>query len=346
VARSSLLAAAGVLIVLGGGAAAALSWNRNVPVAESVIPPTVTVAVDRTNLTDDRMYPGTLGFGAGQQVTGTGSGVVTRLPTLGAKVARGSVLYRVDDQPVVVFFGTTPIFRIIDKPGIVGNDVLVLRRNLAELGYAVRSRTPETSDTGLLGALKRWQTELGVTAPGALHPGRVAVLSGGGRVSEVTAVLGGTVAGPILRVTDTKRLIIVPMTATDSRSVRIGSTVRVTLPDAREINAKVTAIGRTVQGSDPGSGEPAKLTVTISPAKPADVANLDEAPVQVRFTTVSRKGVLAVPVGALVAVREGGYALQTPEGGLVAVKVGVFASGLVEVSGDGVSEGLRVVSTP
>jgi hypothetical protein len=341
-----LLVAVGVLVILGGGTVTVLSREKHVPVAAFVSPSPVTVAVDRTDLTDERMYPGTLGFGAGQEVIGTGTGVVTRLPTLGAKVTRGSTLFRVNDQPVVAFFGGTPVFRVIDKPGITGNDVLVVRRNLAELGYAVRSRTPETSDAGLLAALKRWQTKLGVTPPGALRPGQVAMLSRGGRVSDVTAKLGGDVASPILRVTATKRVITVPMAATDSRSVRRGARVRVVLPDAREISAKVTAIGRTARSTDPDSDEPTKLTVTISPKKPADVANLDEATVQVRFTTVSRKGVLAVPVGALVALREGGYALQTPEGGLVAVEVGVFASGVVEVGGDGVTEGLRVVTTP
>jgi hypothetical protein len=56
--------------------------------------------------------------------------------------------------------------------------------------------------------------------------------------------------------------------------------------------------------------------------------------------------VLAVPVGALVALREGGYALQTPEGTLIAVGTGVFAGGLVEVKGAGITAGQSVVTTP
>ena len=56
------------------------------------------------------------------------------------------------------------------------------------------------------------------------------------------------------------------------------------------------------------------------------------------------KDVLAVPVGALLALREGGYALQLPDGGLVAVQTGMFAEGLVEVSGAGLTEGLTVVT--
>jgi len=59
----------------------------------------------------------------------------------------------------------------------------------------------------------------------------------------------------------------------------------------------------------------------------------------------ARKGVLAVPEQALLALREGGYAVQTAAGQLVAVKTGLFAGGLLEISGGGIGEGLQVVTT-
>jgi hypothetical protein len=65
----------------------------------------------------------------------------------------------------------------------------------------------------------------------------------------------------------------------------------------------------------------------------------------VAFTSESRKGVLAVPVGALLALSEGGYAVQLPGGRLIAVRTGMFAKGLVEVSGTGVAAGTKVVTT-
>jgi len=70
------------------------------------------------------------------------------------------------------------------------------------------------------------------------------------------------------------------------------------------------------------------------------------ASVQVRFTTVSRTKVLAVPVGALVALREGGYALQRPDGTLIPAVTGLFAGGMVQVSGADIAEGAVVVTTP
>jgi hypothetical protein len=55
--------------------------------------------------------------------------------------------------------------------------------------------------------------------------------------------------------------------------------------------------------------------------------------------------VLAVPVNALLALREGGYALQLPDDTLLPVETGLFAMGLVEVTGEGLREGLAVVTT-
>jgi hypothetical protein len=65
----------------------------------------------------------------------------------------------------------------------------------------------------------------------------------------------------------------------------------------------------------------------------------------VNFTAEVRRGVLAVPVGALIALREGGYALQLPGGKLVAAQTGMFAKGMVEVGGAGITSGLKVVTS-
>jgi hypothetical protein len=46
-----------------------------------------------------------------------------------------------------------------------------------------------------------------------------------------------------------------------------------------------------------------------------------------------------------VALREGGYAVQTADGKYHAVQTGMFANGMVEISGDVLAEGLKVVTT-
>jgi hypothetical protein len=83
----------------------------------------------------------------------------------------------------------------------------------------------------------------------------------------------------------------------------------------------------------------------VTPGDPAAVGALDSARVQVRFTGSTRNGVLAVPIGALLALREGGYAVELPDGRLVAVRVGLVVRGRAEISGEGIVEGTRVVTT-
>jgi len=120
----------------------------------------------------------------------------------------------------------------------------------------------------------------------------------------------------------------------------------VSRPDPRVFAASVRSSGRTVksdQDTDGAGGDAAEtITVTIRPRRAADVAGLDSAPVQVRFSSGLRQGVLAVPVSALLALRGGGYALQKVDGSLLPVETGLFANGLVEVKGTGLSAGMRV----
>lgn len=52
-----------------------------------------------------------------------------------------------------------------------------------------------------------------------------------------------------------------------------------------------------------------------------------------------------MPVGALLAVLEGGYAVQIAGGPVVPVRTGLFADGLVEVTGPAIAEGVTVVTT-
>ena len=54
---------------------------------------------------------------------------------------------------------------------------------------------------------------------------------------------------------------------------------------------------------------------------------------------------LTVPVAALVALAEGGYGVEVVDGRrtrYVAVETGLFAGGRVEVTGDGLAEGMTV----
>ena len=115
------------------------------------------------------------------------------------------------------------------------------------------------------------------------------------------------------------------------------------MPDGAEAPGKVTGVA-TVAATPDGQpeGSPQQVAVTIAPGK---AAGLDGGTVEIKVKGETRKDVLTVPVSALLALREGGYALQLPDDRLLPVDTGLFAMGMVEVTGAGLAEGLAVVTT-
>ena len=68
-------------------------------------------------------------------------GIYTKLPDEGDKVGCGDVLYRVDDDPVLLLCGTVPAYRDL-RSGDRGKDVRQLKRNLRALGYDIDQGAP------------------------------------------------------------------------------------------------------------------------------------------------------------------------------------------------------------
>ena len=105
----------------------------------------------------------------------------------------------------------------------------------------------------------------------------------------------------------------------------------------------VTEIGSVVLANQQGATY-FEMTVTLD--DPEAAPGLDEAPVDVLVTGDRADDVLAVPVTALLALAEGGYAVEVvADGGvvLVAVDPGLFADGFVEVTSTDLREGMQVV---
>jgi multidrug efflux system membrane fusion protein len=84
--------------------------------------------------------------------------------------------------------------------------------------------------------------------------------------------------------------------------------------------------------------------VTVDITDQQALGTLQGGPVDVDLVNQTREGVLAVPVGALLALPQGGYGVQVVNGAttrIVAVTTGLFAGGQVEISG-GITEGTKV----
>jgi hypothetical protein len=137
-------------------------------------------------------------------------------------------------------------------------------------------------------------------------------------------------------------VVTVPAELDAAASIDRNERVTIRLPDDHTVKAHVLAVGRDLATPDGNGGGPPKLTVTVSIDDAKAVGRLDSADVTVDFPGRTVKGVLAAPIEALVALTEGGYAVQGPSG-LVAVRTGMYADGWVQISGPGLTAGTKVV---
>jgi membrane fusion protein, multidrug efflux system len=108
--------------------------------------------------------------------------------------------------------------------------------------------------------------------------------------------------------------------------------------------AEVAIVTGGETANQPGGSEPS-VQVTVTIADQTALGALDAAPVEVEFASAERPDVLTVPIAALLALAEGGYGVEIIEGDttrIVPVSTGMFASGRVEISGEGIVEGVTV----
>jgi peptidoglycan hydrolase-like protein with peptidoglycan-binding domain len=352
--RRTVLLGGAVLVTVAVAVAATLGLGGRDPgaAAPSRTGPAKTVPVTRQTLTDTVSLAGTLSYGTATPLTSTATGTVTWLAEVGVTVRRGGVLLRADEQPIVLLYGTLPMYRTLAE-GLQGGDVRQFEQNLAALGYAGFT-VDDTFSASTTAAVKRWQKDLAVAVTGTVDRAQVIYAPDAVRIARRLVRVGASATGDVLAFTGNTKLVTVP-----ADPGRVGWAVKdvkvtVTLPDGASTGGVVTGVATaTVQaatgqgasdGANPGTGG-ATIQVTVAIADQKALGGLAEAPVDVRYVAHERKDVLTVPVDALLALREGGYGLEVVDGAgsrVVRVEAGLFAGGRVEVSGDGVTEGLPV----
>jgi peptidoglycan hydrolase-like protein with peptidoglycan-binding domain len=342
----------GVAALTAGGVGGWRLWTRP---GEAAAPRPATgvrtVAVVRTDLAAREQVGGTLGYAGRWQVVHPGPpGVLTAAPAPGTLVTRGQALYEVDGRPVRLLYGARPVWRILE-PGVPsGPDVRQLEQNLAALGY-FHATVDDRFRAATTAAVRRWQARLGVPRTGRLELGDVVFLPGPVRVTGTRTPVGGHIGGgPVLAASSTRQVVTIDLPTSRQGKVRVGGRVLVTAPGGGPLPATVTAVGRVavVAPAQPGQpAGPATITVTATLDRAGATGGLDQVPVQVSVTTGERRGVLAVPVTALVAGEAGGYQVVVIDGVIrqrVAVRPGLYdeLSGLVEVTGTGLAPGRQV----
>jgi hypothetical protein len=139
VKRKTWLAAAAVLtaVTATGGVVVMSSAEQTTPTAPDTS--ANTAQVERGKLSAMVSETGALTYrartdGSPYSVINQARGTYTKLPEDGAKADCGDVIYRVDDNPVLLLRGAIPAYRDLHV-GDEGNDVRQLNRNLHKLGY-------------------------------------------------------------------------------------------------------------------------------------------------------------------------------------------------------------------
>ena len=305
-------------------------------------------------MTIEETLDGTIGYAGGREVIGNLSGTLTWRPEEGSVIGRGGRLYEVDGRNrAVLLYGNRPAWRTLDSDAADGADILQLERNLKALGYTRKGDDIDRHwDADTTRAVKRWQKAAGLPRDGRVDLGEVVFLTGPIRVTERPVDLGARV-GPgaiVLSGTSDERVITVQLAADRADLVAEGDAVTVTLPDGSETQGTISDEGTVATAGDeqPGGGRGTPtITVTVGLDDPAASAAYESAPVDVSVVRETRSDVLAVPVNALLALIEGGYAVErvAPDGttALVRVDLGIFQDAWVEVRGAGLSAGDTVV---
>ncbi|WP_244942577.1 peptidoglycan-binding protein [Streptomyces sioyaensis] len=349
-AVTATAATGGVILLTNNGKDAAADGGR----AKG---PAHTTEITRTDLVVSKSVDGHLDYAQRRAVKSPVEGTVTKAARPGRTVSLGQPLYERDARPVVLLYGATPMFRAM-KAGDRGPDVLQLERNLRDLGFGSRLYVDTRYDAATEAAVKAWQKSLGLTdANGRIGKGDLVFQRGPVRVVAADAALADAV-GPsdtVLTVASTTPVVRASLDATDRALAANGTKVEVAMPSGGTRRGKVSGVATpesadSAEGAAPGgSGAPSGqdgIAVEITLDGDAKPQQKDQqGTLSVKFVSESRKGVLTVPVDAVVALREGGYGLEVVQGAgshMVRVDTGLSADGRIEVSGTGLAEGMKV----
>ncbi|ROP74817.1 peptidoglycan-binding protein [Curtobacterium sp. PhB115] len=334
-----------VALLVAGGATWALVGLQAPPSAsatDTVRHHGPTTTITKGDLTDSKVFAGALGYGATVGVPGAAPGTITWLPEPGQVIERDGILYAVDERAVRAMWGTVPLWRDLER-GIDGTDVQQLNTNLAALGYDLA--VDDTFGPRTERAVKAWQHDRGQKETGVLTAADIAFVDGAVRVGSVTGKLGqaasGGEGGDVLQVTSTKRIVTATVSQRESERLAVGTKVDV------RVNGAGAAMRGEVTDVQPSAGDDADGKVDVSVSfDPGSRKLPTAASAQLDAKGSTEKGVLSVPVSALVAGTGGEYAVDVvrKDGTTdrVPVRPGFIADGRVAITGD-VSEGDEVV---
>ncbi|MGV9301790.1 peptidoglycan-binding protein [Nonomuraea sp. NPDC003727] len=339
--RVALAGACLLAVAVAGAAVAVLADGGTGAAAPAAAAVPATAPITRQDLIDTKTVDGALTYEGERQVAAGAAGTLTWLPDEGAVVRRGRSLFRTDRRPTVLMYGKLPLYRTLQLGVGDGPDVEQLERNLAALGYDGFTVDDEFT-YATYQAVVEWQEDRGLPETGRVDAAQVVFLPSAVRVTGVRGEVGGRAAHgrQVLAVSGLDRVVHVDLDTDDQTLARKGAKVTVELPGGEKAAGRITSVGTVAKTVKESTTVDVDITLDKAPR-----TKLDQAPVEVELVSERREDVLAVPVEALLALREGGFGVEVVEGArtrLVPVEVGAFGSGMVEITGAGLAEGMKV----
>lgn len=331
--RRTFIITAATTVAAAAIGSASVSTSAAQPEPESA-PGFDSATVRRGSLSSDREFNAAVSYGDPWMITTAATGTVTDAHPVGTIVGFGDSIVRVDDRPVTLARGTMPMYRALYKGDTEGRDVTQLQAFLLSEGFDAGGRLEIDGEFGgnTEKAVKAWQDAAGWPDTGRVDNAQLVFEPQPVRINAATRV-GASFAGA--EVTGAEPKVLVDTSTRDRSALPVGTEA--------EIDVNGTVLTGTVTAQEQvttADGGRVWRTTVVSP---------EELPVgtaaKVTVTQTIAEDVLLVPVAALLALSEGGFAVEILEGAstrLVRVEVGEVLDGQAEVSG-GISEGNRVV---
>jgi hypothetical protein len=313
---------------------------------------------------------------ASDQATETNPGTTyTWLPSVGAVIKEDEPAYSLSNQPVPLLYGSIAAYRAFYVGMSDGADVGELTADLIALGYGAGLTQSEHYSSATAAAVERWQRALGLAATGEILLGQVVFEPGPIQVASVTPSVGASAGGSggsassssgggggVLTATSTTPEASIALDPAQQSEVAVGDKVSIVLPNNQTTPGVISSVGTVATtpstsgndssspSSDNGTASTPTITVQVTPTNPpSDGSWWDQAAVSVTVTTATAHDALVVPVDALLALANGGYAVEAVGANgihhLVHVSLGMFddSDGLVQITSSGLSVGEKVV---
>jgi hypothetical protein len=294
--------------------------------------------ITRGDLATQYDFTGEVSFGDEWSLPLAPGGVVTHNRPAGETVDFGTALIWVDDEPVVLAEGDVPMHRELALAGtrMTGADVAQLQQFLVSQGYDDEGRLEVDGEFGTTtrDAVKDWQVASGLPETGRVDGSQLVFSPTPLRIASDHRV-GTSFDG--LTVTEATPTVTTDTSTRDRSGLPVGGEVSIELSDGSVLPGVVSEQERVI--------EPDGSTIWRSTIDVDGTLGSDETSVLITSEVVEVADVLIVPVSALLAVANGGFAVEIDGASgsrLVPVEVGAVVDTLAEISG-AVEAGDRVV---